>query len=416
MARKKFGRGGIVAGVTSGSEEWEATGRTFKDERGYYFVPCRRVDDHAVTRNLPLATFAKIPKTAMRWHPPVEAGDLSPCGQLCAIRRQFCVDGRTYVECVWLDKPSDIVRMHVHDFRAGKKTAVRHGEEPITFNRKYGSWYVTGYGDLNARGRQLYAGVCTGCGCESRGLWASHLRRNAHHNCLRIRDRSGYTANGFTVVRRQWHEGLVRWVVRNTATDVAELWTPARVEVDLVGDLHALDKECGMAIRAAVFKGEDSDILREIGTTVAEVQRYLPLDQYNRGDQLGHILPRKMFHTPRSRVASWHPRLLRWIAKTKNVQMHSLAWLEKFTEPGVVASSRELLAMWTADMQRLYPDGYYGHLHGRGRITAKRRALFGLPSRDDEVAAWRREAEAFEGLYDGYGILANIEGSEEVGG
>ena len=217
-----------------------------------------------------------------------------------------------------------------------------------------------------------------------------------------LRDRAGFTANGYTVVRKQWHDDAVYWLVRHGETGEEDLWSPSRVEVELVGDLRSLDNDCAKAIRDAAFKGEDSPILRDIGTTVAEVQFYLPMNHYTSGDQLGHIFPKKLCLTPRARVASWHPRLLRWIGKEMNGQMHALAWIEQYVDPVVVASSQELFAMCLEDLHRLFPEGYYGHKHGRGRISAKRRAQFSLPSRDDEVAGWRREAAAFEAIYDGY--------------
>ena len=147
-------------------------------------------------------------------------------------------------------------------------------------------------------------------------------------------------------------------------------------------------------------------MLREIGTTVEAVQFYLPKSSYARGDHLGHIFPRKMCLTPRTRVASWHPRLLRWIGETKNSQMGSLAWLEMFADPVVVVASQELFAMCLGDLHRLFPEGYWGHRHGRGRITAKRRAVFGLPTREAEVAAWRREAAAVEAVYGSYDLTS----------
>ena len=95
--------------------------------------------------------------------------------------------------------------------------------------------------------------------------------------------------------------------------------------------------------------------------------------------------------------------------------MGSLAWIEQYADPLVIVASQELFAKCLEDLRRLFPDGYWGHKHGRGRISAKRRAQFGLPSREDEVSAWRREASAIEAIYDGYGILTNMDGSEVNG-
>ena len=414
---KKYGWGGIVAGVTSGDEEWEATGSSFKDERGRWRVPCRRVDDHAVTRDMPLSSFARIPKTSKRRLPPVEAGDLSVCGQVCAIGMQHTSGGQTCVRCVWLDKPDEIVVITASNFRRGFKTSMRHGVNPIAFGEKYGGWRIDDYGgSRETNGEQLYAGTCEDCGFESRTLQAGDLRGGVRHECCMLRDRTGFTANGYTVVRKQWHDDAVYWLVRHGETGEEDLWSPSRVEVELVGDLRSLDNDCAKAIRDAAFKGEDSPILRDIGTTVAEVQFYLPMNHYTSGDQLGHIFPKKLCLTPRARVASWHPRLLRWIDKTKNTQMGSLAWLEQYVDPVVVVSSQELVAMWLEDLFRLFPDGRKGHLQRRGGISKTRRKRFGLPTLKAVWAAWRREAAAIEAIYDGYGILTNLDGSESNGG
>jgi hypothetical protein len=408
MAMKKYGYGGLVAGVTSGSEEWEATGRPFENERGRRLVPCRRVDDHSVTRDMPDSSFRLIPKTSRRvCNEPVEVGDLSGCGQMCAVGSPFRRGGSTYIDCVWLNKPDEVVAVQVGHFRRGSKTASHHGRNPIAFGEAYGGWHTSGYGEIReSDGAQLYAGTCEGCGFVSRRLEPGNLRKGQRHSCSQFRDHAGLTANGYTVVHKRWHKDSVHWVVRHIETGKEELWSPPRVEIDLVGDLGSLDSECAKAIRGAAFKGEDSPILREIGTTVAEVQFYLPKSHHTRGDALGHIFPRKMCLTPRTRVASWHPRLLRWIDKPKNSQMSSLAWLEMFADPVVVVASQELFAKCLEDLHRLYPDGYWGHKHGRGRITAKRRAVFGLPTREAEVAAWRREAAAFEAIYDGYDLTS----------
>ena len=96
--------------------------------------------------------------------------------------------------------------------------------------------------------------------------------------------------------------------------------------------------------------------------------------------------------------------------------MHSLAWVSQYVDPVVVVSSQELFAKCLEDLHRLYPDGYWGHKHGRGRISAKRRELFGLPTRDAEWAAWRREVATFKAIYEDCSILANLDGSEVDGG
>jgi len=417
MAMKKYGHGGYVPGVTSGNEEWEATGRPFTDERGRRLVPCRRVDDHSVTRDMSTTSFAWVPKTSRRvCNGPVEVGDLSGCGQVCAVGKPVVRGGTAYVLCVWLDKPDVIVEMRVGNFRRGFRTSVRHGENPIVFGEKYGNYRIGGYGEVTDRGVQLYAGTCEGCGFESRTLRADNLRRAKKHECSKLRDRAGFTANGYTVVKKQWAEGAVHWVVRNTETGREELWTPSRVEVDIAGDLALLDRECAAVVRAAALRGEDSPVLREVGTTVAEVQRYLPLSHYTRGDHLGHIFPRKLCLTPRTRVASWHPRLLRWITPERNQQMGSLAWLEMFADPVVAAAARVLLAMCLEDLHRLYPEGQKRHKRGRGKISDLRRERFGLPTRDEEIAAWEREKTAIRGMYGGYADPATLDGSEVYGG
>jgi len=408
----------IKAGDVSPNGRWKATGDEFFDkETRRLLVPCENLVEPGVRKLVEPQDFRRVPKTAKRHGKPIKAGDVSPNGRWMATGPQRIENGISVVPCVSLVVPGAEKLVKVSVFRSIPKTSRRQGVNPIAIGEKYGNYRVSGYGEFReGDGHQLFAGACEDCGFESRTLHSGHLRRGRRHECSKLRDRAGFTANGYTVVRKQWHEGALHWLVRHAETGAEEYWSPPRVETELVGDLLALDKECAKAIRDAAFRGLDSPMLREIGATVEAVQFYLPRCRHNKGDELGHILPRKMFHSPRSRVASWHPRLLRWIDKTKNVQMGSLAWVGQFADPVVVASSRVLLAMWTADMQRIYPEGYYGHLHGRGRISARKRALFGLPSRDAEWTAWRREAEAIEAIYDGYGILTNMDGSEVNGG
>ena len=301
-------------------------------------------------------------------------------------------------------------------FRLVPKTAMRW-RKPIAIGEKYGSWHIEGYGELYEKdGQQLYAGTCEGCGCKSHTLLPNNLRKGQYHSCYYLRDRAGFTANGYTVVRTQWHEDAVHWLVRNTASGEEELWSPPRVEIELVGDLTTIDAECAKAIRDAAFKGEDSPMLRELETTVAEVQFYLPLAHKRKGDALGHIFPRKLCPTPRTRVASWHPRLLRWIDPKKNSQMCSLAWVSQYADPVVVAASQALFAMCLEDLYRLFPEGRMGSESGQGGISAKRRERFGLPTRKAEWAAWRREETAIRGMYEGYADPATLDGSEVYGG
>ena len=257
------------------------------------------------------------------------------------------------------------------------------------------------YPGWNGRERAAWC-RCHGCGAE---YWLSYstLVNGHRHQCMKLTDYAGFRTAGYQVVEKQWHEESLHWLVRLEGGE-KRLVPHKTVRADVTGDLKELSDACSLAVRIAAKEGRELPLLKLIGVTVEEVQFYLPLaHRRSARDHLGHIFSRKHCLTPEAVVASWHPANLRWTDPTFNSQLNSLIWSSKLADPVSHAHCVWLCAKWWADLNQQHPDGIgrRDKLAG-GKITPAKRALVGMPSREEELATAKAEINRVASLYEGY--------------
>jgi len=195
---------------------------------------------------------------------------------------------------------------------------------------------------------------CLSCGEEYVASY-TQLRSGSQHKCVRSVDYSGFTTDEHRVVEKVWNDESLHWNVEHIPSGNVELWRHSTVSISLVGDLGRISRDCAIAIRQAARYGKHSQILEDIGTSVDEVQLFLPDSQHSEGYHMGHIIPKSRFFTPRGVVASYHPKNLRWIEPKENMSLGAAVWAEKLDCPSAAEYARLLADLWLEDRAKHYP-------------------------------------------------------------
>jgi len=195
---------------------------------------------------------------------------------------------------------------------------------------------------------------CLVCGEEYTTEYGN-LRKGQKHQCAKSADYFGFTTDEHRVGEKIWHDGSLHWNVEHIASGEVGLWRHSTVSISLVGDLGKISRDCAIAIRQAARYGKHSQILEDIGTSVEEVQLFLPDSQHSEGYHMGHIVPKSRFFTPRGIVASYHPKNLRWIEPRENMSLGAAVWAERLDCPCAAEYARLLADLWLEDRAKHYP-------------------------------------------------------------